>query len=833
VERYAALWFAKSGDDEAQLYVGLTAEEAADAQARLNDAKLVARALQALRGLDGNLRYSGVWGRLFPAGVTAQSSQDLFEANFADTQARLSEQAILDVAVSEAARPQTVRERAQTALAQAEKRLKAKPDDVGAPLARALADLRLGESQKALNDLQAVLAKEPENASAQEYRIIALARLDKKQDATSELAKFEKAEVPEHSKLFLAAVVPAELGESTDKAIAAFDAALKNEPEDSDLRYDAVRAFALASKAVSANDRAKADELTGRALELLKQLVSADDAEFARMDDDPALDPIRDNPGFRELMESGHPDRRYAAVWTSAATHEAIPVYGLDPAGQEKRCRELMAEGYRPVSLSIARTSPDGPLVTASVWHRPIIREDAKDSLAERQARAAIALVRMGKIDKLVPLLVHSPDPRLRSFIINWLKPLGAEPGLILDFGFSILDSRGKPLSDRGGRDSESKIENRKSKMDSVLFDPETSIRRALILALGTYSPGAFSPSERERLVASLLDLFKNDPDSGIHAAAEWTLRQWSEQAKLKAAEPGLPNLKARGNRRWFVNKEGQTFALIEGPVEFTIGSPATEPERFSGIEFAPHRVMIPRRFAIAAKEVTVAQFQRFLKQTRITEERYLLPHDLLNKLSPDPDGSWIGPEWYGAAHYCNWLSEQEGLPKDEWCYEPAAGGGYAEGMIVPADVLKRKGFRLPTEAEWEYACRAAAVTSRYYGASVELLAKYARYEANSAEHAWPGGSLLPNDLGLFDMLGNVWEWCLDREDEPRVRVGRRAAPRDYIHTSSHVIEKHHRLHRGGAFLDPPAIVRSAFRVGYAPTNRHTHFGFRPARTCN
>ena len=92
----------------------------------------------------------------------------------------------------------------------------------------------------------------------------------------------------------------------------------------------------------------------------------------------------------------------------------------------------------------------------------------------------------------------------------------------------------------------------------------------------------------------------------------------------------------------------------------------------------------------------------------------------------------------------------------------PQRGRGYAEGMTIPADVLQRTGYRLPTEAEWEYACRAGAVTSRYYGHSIDLLDAYAWYQANSKDHAWPCGSLFPNDLGLFDMLGNVYEWCQD-----------------------------------------------------------------------
>ena len=101
-------------------------------------------------------------------------------------------------------------------------------------------------------------------------------------------------------------------------------------------------------------------------------------------------------------------------------------------------------------------------------------------------------------------------------------------------------------------------------------------------------------------------------------------------------------------------------------------------------------------------------------------------------------------------------------MPKDQWCYLPNEAGAYAEGMSIPADVLERTGYRLPTEAEWEYACRAGAVTSRYYGHSIDLLDAYAWYQANSKEHAWTCGSLLPNDLGLFDMLGNMYEWCQD-----------------------------------------------------------------------
>ena len=293
--------------------------------------------------------------------------------------------------------------------------------------------------------------------------------------------------------------------------------------------------------------------------------------------------------------------------------------------------------------------------------------------------------------------------------------------------------------------------------MDAILFHPVTSQRRALILALGTYGTDGLSPGEREPLIGKLLDLYRNDPDSGIHGAAEWTLRQWKQQEKLKELDAQLMKLKDRGNRRWFVNSQGQTFAVIEGPVEFRMGSPPTEPNRNVTME-TPRRLVIPRRFAIAAKEVTLEQWQRFER----TNTQLGLPPSFVKQWSPDPDGPMIGFTWYIAASYCNWLSEQEGLPKDQWCYLPNEAGAYAEGMTIPADVLQRTGYRLPTEAEWEFACRSGTVTSRYFGLSIELLGKYAWYQSNSKEHAWSCGSLLPNELGLFDMLGNMFEWCQD-----------------------------------------------------------------------
>ena len=338
----------------------------------------------------------------------------------------------------------------------------------------------------------------------------------------------------------------------------------------------------------------------------------------------------------------------------------------------------------------------------------PEATEVEKDGLAKRQARAAVAMIRMGRAKPIWPLLRHTADPRLRSFLVNWLSPLGADPKLIVA-ELDRIDPNAKPTSAKG-----------QQKMDAILFHPETSMRRALILALGSYGTEGLSPAEREPLSVKLLDLYRTDPDSGIHGAAGWTLRQWKKQESLKAADTELAKLKDRGDRRWFVNSQGQTFAVIEGPVEFRMGSPPTEPDRIGRNE-TPRRVVIPRRVAIADRAVTVEQYQRFVT----TNPQFGLDPSDLARYVPDGAGPMIGINWFGAAAYCNWLSDQEGLPKDQWCYAPKWGGAYDAGMTIPADVLRRTGYRLPTEAEWEYACRSGTITSRYYGVSTNLLAKW------------------------------------------------------------------------------------------------------------
>ncbi len=229
----------------------------------------------------------------------------------------------------------------------------------------------------------------------------------------------------------------------------------------------------------------------------------------------------------------------------------------------------------------------------------------------------------------------------------------------------------------------------------------------------------------------------------------------------------------------------------------------------------------LDHRFAIAAKEVNVEDYQRFVGSA-VKNAKFGVDRGFLAKYS-SAEGPMIAVTWYGAAAYCNWLSEQEGIPKDRWCYLPNNRGEYAEGMKIKADADQFDGYRLPTDAEWEYACRAGTLTPRYYGDAASLLDKYAWTLANSDDHAWPGGSLQPNDLGLFDMLGNAYEWCQQPFDD-----GPSRKPIDQ--DGNEIVIGNLRSVRGGAYGDRPAYVHSAQRVTSRTVESELELRFPPRK---
>jgi serine/threonine protein kinase/formylglycine-generating enzyme required for sulfatase activity len=425
--------------------------------------------------------------------------------------------------------------------------------------------------------------------------------------------------------------------------------------------------------------------------------------------------------------------------------------------------------------------------------------DEKREKLAKRQANAAVALLRMNQPEKVWPLLKRTPpdDPRVRSYLIHCLYPLGVDAGALL------------------------------KRLDE---EPEVTIRRALLLSLGEYDEKGLTPEARKAVLPKLQEIYRNDADPGLHAACEWLLRQWKQEAWLKQANAEWAKDQKRREKRldgirqlvrkdkektpaqWYVNGQGQTMVVIPGPVEFLMGSPLTEAGRQDNE--TQHKERIGRTFALAAKSVTVEQYRQFAAN-------YQLPA----KYTRMADLPVVGTSWYQAAAYCNWLSKEEGIDQDQWCYE------IEDGQVtkLKANYLSLAGYRLPTEAEMEFATRAGALTSRYFGETEDLLPKYAWYTKDSQEKTQPVGNLKPNDLGLFDVQGNVYTWCQERyKGYPQ---GKGEEPEDDKEDILSINNQNSRVLRGGSFIYLASLVRSARRFNNVPTFRNFDFGFRPART--
>jgi formylglycine-generating enzyme required for sulfatase activity len=169
-----------------------------------------------------------------------------------------------------------------------------------------------------------------------------------------------------------------------------------------------------------------------------------------------------------------------------------------------------------------------------------------------------------------------------------------------------------------------------------------------------------------------------------------------------------------------------------------------------------------------------------------------------------------INVSWFDAIRFCNRLSVREGLPP---CYR------FKDDSVFRN--LVADGYRLLTEAEWEYACRAGSTGRWFFGEDDNLLEEHAWFDRNSGGESHTVGSRKSNPWGLYDMHGNVWEWCWDWYGPYHSKP--QTDPVGAADGSDKVL-------RGGSFSDSSGSVHSASRLRFNPSIRYDFFGFRCAR---
>jgi formylglycine-generating enzyme required for sulfatase activity len=256
-------------------------------------------------------------------------------------------------------------------------------------------------------------------------------------------------------------------------------------------------------------------------------------------------------------------------------------------------------------------------------------------------------------------------------------------------------------------------------------------------------------------------------------------------EAVATAAEPA-PQLAAR-----LTNSIAMTLVRIE-PGSFMMGSTEYKDEK------PPHTVRITKAYYLGKYQVTQGQYREVMG---MNPSRFTDSDDLpVEKVS-----------WFDAVRFCNKLSERE---HKKAYYE-------INGELV--NILGGGGYRLPTEAEWEYACRAGSASKYPFGDDEADLGEYAWFSWTSGCQTHPVGHLRSR-WGLHDMLGNVWEWCQDGYDAVYYRKSPAADPPGPPWANSRVL-------RGGAWNCDPGRCRPACRLRNEPGNADRFSGFRLAAT--
>jgi formylglycine-generating enzyme required for sulfatase activity len=457
----------------------------------------------------------------------------------------------------------------------------------------------------------------------------------------------------------------------------------------------------------------------------------------------------------------------------------------------------------RAASLADAVLSASAEGLPPAIAQLESVRDEAVPLLRERflaatpnsdaQRHAAFALAAFGHRDKelqefLVKSIVELPPGEFRNQLVA-LRPFrGAveadllhalknetEPAHRARYAITLLqlgDPRGAeavlPLApdpkDRTAFIHEFKVWHGDlvDLVDPLRTGADPAIRSGICAALGTVDPKLLSVRERSKLVDVLKAMYADDADAGTHSAAGFALRTWSEEVPAFERSRG-----PRDGRHWFVNTRGLT--MLEIPLQ---------PGKFDrqdsdNIGATPHQVSLTRPYFLSDQTIPVRLFLEFADDAASAPDERPLKgwqRDRFLDLNENPDNAVWGVSWFDAVRFCNWLSAKEGRQKcyslhaeprklnDEedrhwevWSFDPTANG-----------------YRLPTAAESEYACRAGTTTQFFFGSDRELLLQYGWFVNNSGGRVHRGGEKLPNGWGLFDVCGNVMEWCWDWDGQPQ-----------------------------------------------------------------
>ena len=389
-------------------------------------------------------------------------------------------------------------------------------------------------------------------------------------------------------------------------------------------------------------------------------------------------------------------------------------------------------------------------------------------SLGRRRANAAIALLRRSKRSAIFNVLRYDNDPEAMTQFIYRCQKSGVAIRDVIECLEAVDKLRG-PLG-----------ETRQKIDDRAMY--------ALLLILGDYARENI-PKSKSSLISRLEDIYAHDPSAGVHSAAGWLLRRWGEPGKVRRIDETVTPYDPSGFREWYVEKFDATeespnaveapsdslyLTMIVFQPEELVGSSSIKVDEKQSMDKRP--LKRAEALAVCDRELTYQQYQMksgSVVRTSEKEESLDLPA--------------VGINWLDSVNFCNWLNERSQIsPESQPVSQNDTNGRWQINT-------QRPGFRPLTAEEWKFVCASGCDTAYSFGSDVSLLSQYAWYVENSQGTVKPGGELRPNCKGLFDMHGNLFEWCFDPAPTENLRI-RLGGGWDYSSRSCYIDANYHSL---------------------------------------
>ncbi len=564
-------------------------------------------------------------------------------------------------------------------------------------------------------------------------------------------------------------------------------------------------ATALLANSLSQTDPARAAEFSRRAIDYLGALAKTPPFPANLLVESSDWDSLRTMEEFQTLIRLRHVDRRYTVCWlTGTANRRSQQLLEQSAPQLQALARKLFERNYWPEVMSPIFVGGNSEVTFTSIWQAVLPSRVVQFHVASQRANRVLAMAHWGDERPLVSCLEDIEGERETPLLIIERLPVSGFP---IDRVAQLLQEKCTPR-----------------------------LQRNLLLALGGY-PADTIPAMTQADVKALAE---NATEAEVASAATWCIRNWSLSIEASQS-PVNPSSNAAN---WYRNSKGHVMLRFDGKKKYLMGSPETEPGRESS-EYQQW-MRIGRPFSVSSNLVTALQYRQFLDDPDV-KSRIPETHDVLAPRTELTERMWhlncpqASLRRLDAMLYCEWLSEKEGVPEQQRCYpliwdfaeryskNMLTGDEQKFGYSPSKDILTRYGYRLPTEAEAEFAIRGDTSQSRSFGDCDELLDAYCWHGGNAEGRSWPVGTRKPNEFGLFDALGNVTQHCQDLY-APYRRAPNIAIRGDNLPDRTPEQEGVYVM-RGSDFESPPRNVRSAKRLYTSNSNPRFTQGFRVART--